>query len=868
MFSLFGKAIGATKGTVNDMAGYLDDASDAVGGLGGGAGDAADGLGSAGKAAKELKKQLAVLPFDELNQLAKDTESASSGGGGGGGAGGGGGIGGLGDLGIEDWGTGLNIDDSPVVQAINRWAARIREAFQKHQWANMGRIIAEGINSGFKYIYDVLDWNKLKPKIVDGFITPFQTVINNMMRYIDWELIGATFARGLNVIVYTLRAWLTGFEWRNYGTYIARGMNSMIGDIDADALGRLIADKFKIAWEFFGGWVRKFDFANFGRQLKKLVLGALDELDFSDMGESLGLFVTGVANTISEFLRDGEVQKKVTESFTDFVNGFLKGLNAEDVREALELVSKTIGGVLSDTIAGIDKSELASSFKTILEGLPWGTIFEGLGAIIGGKLAIQFFGTAFKNRASAILASQFPNLFGGGTGATGGVSSVTTGASTLGGTTGLSLGKVVAGTLAVTAITIGAIELGKYIKEHGWGQLDTEGNKQRAAQETSEGARKNQQALDKAGMNGAGYNTSIQTVPNQPAPQASTGGATTNTVTTVMKGILDPSFKLAQEGVIQLGKNPTFTKTMYGKDGGKFQTFVEWLHDTGSYSTNKLIKATDKGNFVKYHVYQTDQGSYLATKQHKAVDKLNFVLFRKYQIDRGNYLATKYHKASDKGNFLTYRRYQADQGHYSAYKWQYGVDKSKFALFHGYQTDQDHYGADKWFYGKDKGNFVNFTDDYKNLNSKNITIGVDVDIDTAVDEVVANVVGAGERVVASFFTRTRHAKGGLFTGETHIFGEAGDEAAIPLERKSTMKRIASAIVNSGGMSTSNSDDIADAIAMRVLPVMAEMINGANNRPVNVNATLYTENNEVLARAVNKGNRSLDKRYNPVSQYSY
>jgi hypothetical protein len=50
--------------------------------------------------------------------------------------------------------------------------------------------------------------------------------------------------------------------------------------------------------------------------------------------------------------------------------------------------------------------------------------------------------------------------------------------------------------------------------------------------------------------------------------------------------------------------------------------------------------------------------------------------------------------------------------------------------------------------------------------------------------------------------------------------------------------------------------------------MASMMNSANQRPVNVNATLYTENNEVLARAVNQGNRSLDKRYNPVSQFSY
>ena len=869
MFSLFGKAIGATKGVANDMAGYLDDASDAVGGLGGGAGDAADGLGSAGKAAKELKKQLTVLPFDELNQLAKDTESASSGGGGGGGAGGGGGgIGGLGDLGIEDWGTGLNIDDSPVVQAINRWAARIREAFQKHQWANMGRIIAEGINKGFKYIYDVLDWNKIKPKVVDGFIVPFQTVINNMMRYIDWELIGATFARGLNVIVYTLRAWITGFEWRNYGTYLARGMNSMIGDIDADALGRLIADKFKIAWEFFGGWVRKFDFAQFGRQLKKLVLGALDELDFSDMGESLGLFVTGVANTISEFLRDGEVQKKVTKALTDFANGFIKGFDGEDVRDALKLLADTIGGILGDTLKGIDKDDLAADLKSVLEGLPWETVFNGLGAIVGGKLALQFFGTAFKNRASAILASQFPSLFGSGAGATGGVSGATAGAGAVAGASGLSLGTIVGTTLAIGAVTIAGIELGKYIKDHGWGQLDTEGNKQRAAQTTAEGQTKNQQALDKAGMNGAGYNTSIQTVPNQPAPQAPTGGATTNTVTTVMKGILDPTFKAAQEGVVQLGKNPTFTKTMYGKDGGKFQMFCEWLHDTGSYSTNKLIKATDKGNLVKYHGYQIDQGSYLTTKQMKAADKGNFILYRKYLTDKGNYLATKYHKASDKGSFVTYRKYQTDQGHYSAYKWQYGVDKSKFSLFHGYQTDQGHYDSTKWFYAKDKGDFVNFTDNYKGIGDKTVTLTID--IDTTVDQVVATFANAPSQVLANIVKKRFNALGGLFTGPLgfQVFGEAGDEAAIPLERKSTMKKIASAIVNSGGMSASNSDDIADAIAMRVLPVMAEMVNRASNRPVNVNATLYTENNEVLARAVNKGNRSLDKRYNPVSQFSY
>jgi hypothetical protein len=712
----------------------------------------------------------------------------------------------------------------------------------------------------------VLDWEKLKPKIVDGFITPFQKTFNSMMHWIDWDLIGATFGRGLNVIVYTLRAWITGFEWRNYGTYFARGMNSFISEVDADALGRLIADKFKMAWDFFGGWVRKFDFSNLGRQLKKLVLGALDELDFSDMGESLGLFVTGIANTISEFLRDGEVQKKVTKAFTDFVNGFLKGLNAEDVKEALELVTKTIGGVLSDTIAGIDKSELASAFKTVLEGLPWGTIFEGLGLIIGGKLAAQFFGKAFMNRASAILASQFPNLFGTGATLGGATASATasTGASAVASTTASAGAGATSGALGVSGITAGSLAI--------TGTAILGGVALSAILHKLMGVKPLQKDNEKE-FNGF-KNTGTPAMPSQTqiaqevrnAPQKSNN--TQNTVTTVMKGVMDASFKELQTGVVQLGKNPTYTKTMYGKDGGKFQTFCEWLHDTGSYSTNKLIKATDKGNFVKYHGYQIDQGSYLTTKQMKAADKGNFILYRKYLTDRGNYLATKYHKATDKGNLVTYRKYQTDQGHYSAYKWQYGVDKGKFSLFRDYQTDQGHYDADKWFYGKDKGNFVYFTDNYKDIKDKTVTLTIDVE--STVDQVVADFTNAPSQILANIVKRKNNALGGLFTGALgfQVFGEAGDEAAIPLERKSTMKKIASAIVNSGGMTTSNSDDIADAIAMRVLPAMASMMNSANQRPVNVNATLYTENNEVLARAVNQGNRSLDKRYNPVSQFSY
>lgn len=108
----------------------------------------------------------------------------------------------------------------------------------------------------------------------------------------------------------------------------------------------------------------------------------------------------------------------------------------------------------------------------------------------------------------------------------------------------------------------------------------------------------------------------------------------------------------------------------------------------------------------------------------------------------------------------------------------------------------------------------------------------------------------------------RYAKGGLFTKPLPgIFGEAGDEAALPLENRRTMNRIANAIIdNADGNLGISKQDIVDAV------VYAMAANSQNQAPINVTATLYTEDNEVLARAVERGNRSRDMRYNPTTAY--
>lgn len=107
-----------------------------------------------------------------------------------------------------------------------------------------------------------------------------------------------------------------------------------------------------------------------------------------------------------------------------------------------------------------------------------------------------------------------------------------------------------------------------------------------------------------------------------------------------------------------------------------------------------------------------------------------------------------------------------------------------------------------------------------------------------------------------------YKKGGLFTKPTLAgFGEAGDEAALPLENKRTMNRIANAIVdNSNGSFGISKADITSAV------VQAMMANQNNRQPIIINAELRTENNEVLARNVIQGMEQIDYRNNPTPQF--
>ena len=73
----------------------------------------------------------------------------------------------------------------------------------------------------------------------------------------------------------------------------------------------------------------------------------------------------------------------------------------------------------------------------------------------------------------------------------------------------------------------------------------------------------------------------------------------------------------------------------------------------------------------------------------------------------------------------------------------------------------------------------------------------------------------------------------------------------------------------------NNIQIAEGIKAAVVDGMMEVaMSGAfgrgdrNEQPIVVNATLRTENDEILARAVERGMAKRNDRFNPVAGYAY
>lgn len=247
----------------------------------------------------------------------------------------------------------------------------IKKLFEEKDWDGLGLYIADLLNKGLQYIYDVLNWENVKEKVVP-FIEGFTEFFNYFVIGFDWELLGRTIGTGINTIINTLNLLIEGINWKLLGGSFADGVNGLFSEVNWENLGNFLGNKFMIAWDMFRGFVYKLDYSEIGLSIAEGINGFLENIDLGEMVDSLSRFAVGLLETLTITIQNTNwelVGQQISEALKsiDWL-GIAKGL--WDAGTAL------IGGILDAF------GELPAPVQLVIDLLAGFLVSSGLQGIV------------------------------------------------------------------------------------------------------------------------------------------------------------------------------------------------------------------------------------------------------------------------------------------------------------------------------------------------------------------------------------------------------------------------------------------------------------------------------------------------------
>lgn len=256
--------IGAGLGDgADDLGGALEDAED-------GAAGTAGGLGKANKAAKELKKT--ILGFDELNVLNGNDDSAGDDGAGGAG----GGAGGFGN--ISDW---LKNNGDAFGGELTKYKSDI------DNWFEFGRRISDTLTKALEDI----QWEEIYKK-AERFGTGLADFLNGLITPNLFSALGNTIAGALNTALHFLDSFGTRFDWKNFGSSLAAGLNRFFKEFKFSLLAKNINTFAHGILDTIITFIEKTDWSQIGEKIGTFLL----EIDFIGIGKKIGKAIWSAIN--------------------------------------------------------------------------------------------------------------------------------------------------------------------------------------------------------------------------------------------------------------------------------------------------------------------------------------------------------------------------------------------------------------------------------------------------------------------------------------------------------------------------------------------------------------------------------------------
>lgn len=354
-----------------------------IGGVASSAGSAADNTNAANDAAKEYQKTL--MGFDQINKL--DDPTAGSAGGGNDGAGGGG-VGGAGSM----------FETVPIDSTMQNWADKIKEAWEKADFYEIGRAAGEKLKAGL----EAIDWDKIQ-EVGRKFGKSVATGLNGFFETPELgKTIGDTIAEALNTVVITVDSFTINFHWDSLGKFVGESITGFFDTFDWKLTGTTMSNLAKGILDATITAVQSVDWQNVGNSIMTM----LTSIDYAGIGARLitliGSGISGALNLLDgaiEALRDALKRKIESGEIWADIGKVLK-VTGEATLDITLSAGKLVNGVLK--IPG----EVTASL--VFSGIGW--LYEKLTgkdpADPTVKVKLEQLQTAFGDFLSRVFASS------------------------------------------------------------------------------------------------------------------------------------------------------------------------------------------------------------------------------------------------------------------------------------------------------------------------------------------------------------------------------------------------------------------------------------------------------------------------------
>lgn len=341
-----------------DWGGGIGGASDALSGIYDEADNTADSLDNASESVKKLKKT--ILGFDQLNVLNdKDSDSDSQDAG----------------VGLDPAQTGLLQDafDSILDEYQKAWdeafaemeeranvfADNISIAFKEGGLEGVGEYIGQELTKAISSI----PWETIYQG-ASSFGTGLASFLNGLISPELFSAVGASIANSLNTALHFLNSFGTEFDWEDFGTSLASGLNSFLGNFDwglalenakifGEGLANTINSFFETTdWELVGS-----SFANGLNTAIQFAFSLGNGLDFELIGESLATAINSFFDTFDFGLLSQTINTWAI-GILDALTAAVSGVEWADVAQAI-----------ADTIGGLDFTGIGWSLGSLANSL-------------------------------------------------------------------------------------------------------------------------------------------------------------------------------------------------------------------------------------------------------------------------------------------------------------------------------------------------------------------------------------------------------------------------------------------------------------------------------------------------------------------